>query len=69
MTNQTKTTIIESPCIRNCCLDNEDICLGCYRSLAEITQWALVDDETRQEFLKKVAKRKFQSQISLKQQS
>ncbi|WP_083930484.1 DUF1289 domain-containing protein [Methylovulum miyakonense] len=40
-----------SPCIRICCLDDKDICLGCFRSLTEITQWALVDDHTRQHIL------------------
>ncbi|WP_156302871.1 DUF1289 domain-containing protein, partial [Methylogaea oryzae] len=25
------------PCVRNCCLDSTDICLGCFRALAEIT--------------------------------
>jgi predicted Fe-S protein YdhL (DUF1289 family) len=29
----------ESPCIRNCCLDQNDICLGCYRSMTEIMAW------------------------------
>ena len=28
-----------SPCVRNCCLDLEDICLGCHRSLSEICAW------------------------------
>lgn len=64
--DQDKTAIVESPCIRNCCLDNEDICMGCFRSLTEITQWTLVDDEARQEFLINAAERKFQSQISIK---
>lgn len=31
---------IESPCIGRCCLDDNDICIGCYRSLTEITGWA-----------------------------
>lgn len=30
---------IASPCIRNCCLNDRDICLGCYRSLEEILAW------------------------------
>ena len=30
---------IDSPCVRNCCLDDADICLGCARSLQEITRW------------------------------
>lgn len=28
-----------SPCVRNCCLDENDICLGCYRSLSETLNW------------------------------
>jgi predicted Fe-S protein YdhL (DUF1289 family) len=31
---------VDSPCVRNCCLDNNDICLGCARSLSEIVNWA-----------------------------
>lgn len=29
----------ESPCIRNCCLDDNDICMGCFRTLDEIKNW------------------------------
>lgn len=50
---------LNSPCIRNCCLDTNDICLGCFRSLSEITQWSLVDTETRKAFLNNAAERKF----------
>ncbi|WP_423185527.1 DUF1289 domain-containing protein [Alishewanella sp. d11] len=28
-----------SPCIRNCCLDQHDCCVGCGRLLNEITEW------------------------------
>ena len=31
---------VQSPCVRNCCLDDNDICVGCYRSLQEITHWS-----------------------------
>ena len=31
---------VESPCVRACCLDNRDICVGCNRSLDEILQWS-----------------------------
>jgi predicted Fe-S protein YdhL (DUF1289 family) len=30
---------IHSPCIRNCCLNEQDICLGCFRTLDEIRGW------------------------------
>ncbi len=49
---------IESPCIRNCCLDENDICMGCFRSLIEITQWTVVDEEAREGFLKNCELRK-----------
>ncbi len=49
---------LESPCVRNCCLDEKDICLGCYRSLAEITRWSSVTEITRREILVNSAKRK-----------
>ena len=65
--NKNDIVTVESPCIRNCCLDNDDICLGCFRSLTEITQWTLVDDQTRQVFLKNVAARKQKTKISLGQ--
>ncbi|MVW73848.1 DUF1289 domain-containing protein [Pseudomonas xionganensis] len=32
-----------SPCRRQCCLDEQDICLGCGRSLAEILAWGKAD--------------------------
>lgn len=30
---------VPSPCVRNCCLDDDDVCLGCGRLLAEILVW------------------------------
>jgi len=30
---------VPSPCVRNCCLDDKDICIGCKRSLGEILDW------------------------------
>ncbi|MEQ1739823.1 MAG: DUF1289 domain-containing protein [Methyloglobulus sp.] len=39
---------IPSPCIRNCCLNEEDVCLGCFRSLKEIVGWADTDNASRQ---------------------
>lgn len=59
MTNSRSKTI-SSPCIRNCCLDTHDICLGCFRSLSEITQWTKVDDKTRKIFLNRANQRKSQ---------
>ena len=51
-------TEIASPCIRNCCLDDQDICLGCLRSLDEICHWSNLDNQQRLDVLTQAAKRK-----------
>ncbi len=43
---------IRSPCIRGCCLDQQDICLGCFRSLDEILQWLTSNEQQRQGVLR-----------------
>ncbi len=40
-----------SPCVRNCCLDDQDICLGCGRSLEEICGWTKADVEGKSRIL------------------
>lgn len=42
---------IQTPCIRHCCLDNTEICLGCFRSLAEILKWNSATDVEKQNIL------------------
>ena len=38
---------VESPCIRICTLDDDDICLGCFRDITEICAWASASDSER----------------------
>ena len=45
------TTRIESPCISICALDDDDICMGCFRSVDEITRWSQADDSERKAIL------------------
>ena len=42
---------VPSPCVRNCCLNEEDVCLGCFRHLQEITEWGGATKERRLEIL------------------
>ena len=42
---------LKSPCVRNCCLDDEDVCMGCGRTLDEIRSWSTLDEATRREML------------------
>jgi uncharacterized protein len=41
-----------SPCISVCVLDEQDVCMGCYRSAAEITDWFMATDEQKRETLR-----------------
>jgi uncharacterized protein len=42
----------KSPCISICVLDENDICMGCYRSAEEITDWFMSTNEQKQEVLR-----------------
>ncbi|EPJ46324.1 MAG: hypothetical protein OFPII_21390 [Osedax symbiont Rs1] len=49
---------VASPCIRNCCLNEDDICLGCYRSLQEICSWSSLSNQDRGQVLHNANARK-----------
>jgi predicted Fe-S protein YdhL (DUF1289 family) len=35
---------LASPCVRNCCLDEGNVCMGCGRTLEEIIAWGTASD-------------------------
>jgi predicted Fe-S protein YdhL (DUF1289 family) len=37
-------TPVASPCVRLCTLDHDDVCLGCGRTLADITGWTKMSE-------------------------
>lgn len=45
------TDTLTSPCIRICQLDQDHICIGCYRSAEEIGAWWQADSATQQAIL------------------
>jgi len=40
-----------TPCISQCCLDGNDVCMGCYRSSAEITDWVNKSEDEKIEIV------------------
>lgn len=42
---------VASPCVRQCTLDAGDVCLGCFRTLTEITAWSALDSAGRRQVL------------------
>lgn len=57
--------LVQSPCVRNCCLNEADICLGCFRSLEEITRWGQVNDEAKMQILTLAAARRSQGRSGI----
>jgi predicted Fe-S protein YdhL (DUF1289 family) len=49
---------VQSPCMGNCCLDDNLTCLGCFRSLEEIKEWGVADNHRREVILQNAEQRK-----------
>ncbi len=47
-----KKTGLGNPCIHVCTLDDNKICLGCYRSAEEVRNWFRYTDEQKKETLR-----------------
>jgi predicted Fe-S protein YdhL (DUF1289 family) len=53
-----------SPCVRNCCLDERDVCLGCARTLDEILRWSKLSNPERLEIMNQLQARRAMRPIS-----
>jgi predicted Fe-S protein YdhL (DUF1289 family) len=42
---------LASPCVRNCCLDDDNVCMGCGRALEEIVRWGTASDADKKAIL------------------
>lgn len=47
-----------TPCVRSCCLDYDDVCLGCCRTLEEIKAWSKMSEQERASLMKELPMRK-----------
>jgi len=49
---------VKSPCVRNCSLNEQRVCRGCYRHLDEIMHWPDAGEALRQDILERAAARR-----------
>jgi hypothetical protein len=49
---------VPSPCVQNCCLDDNDMCLGCFRMIDEILIWGTATTQQRLDVVQACALRK-----------
>ncbi|SIS64794.1 MAG: DUF1289 domain-containing protein [Thalassolituus maritimus] len=53
----TNETPLRSPCVSICALDENNVCLGCYRTGQEITDWGSMTNDQRREVMQLVGER------------
>jgi predicted Fe-S protein YdhL (DUF1289 family) len=46
-----RASTVTSPCVRDCCLDDAEVCMGCGRTLQDILRWHAASDEEREAIL------------------
>ncbi len=56
---------INKPCIRQCCLNEEDVCLGCFRTFDDMLQWNKSSSEEKMKMLKMAKERKKEHSLKL----
>ena len=56
MSDATETPV-NSPCISVCALNEDNQCVGCFRTVEEITQWVRMDRARRLAVLEKCRQR------------
>ena len=50
---------VESPCNNVCKMDEQTgLCLGCYRTLAEIGAWSVLDEANKRSVIERLAERR-----------
>lgn len=46
------TDNVPSPCVGICCPDERDVCMGCLRTMEEITRWWDMNSDEKRQLLK-----------------
>lgn len=54
---------VKSPCVAVCALDEDDICLGCYRTADEITDWFMASDDEKRAIVRRSEERRLAKQV------
>lgn len=49
---------VPSPCISLCRLDEQKVCLGCFRHVEDIREWRYADDQRRRVIVAQAEQRK-----------
>jgi predicted Fe-S protein YdhL (DUF1289 family) len=50
--------VIPSPCVSVCALDENDVCVGCFRTGGEITDWFMATNDEKRGILRAASERR-----------
>ncbi len=50
--------VIPSPCVSICALDENDVCVGCFRTGSEITDWFMATNDEKRGILRAASERR-----------
>ncbi|HEY8213037.1 MAG TPA: DUF1289 domain-containing protein [Methylocystis sp.] len=50
--------MVDSPCVKICELDRDDVCVGCGRTRAEIAGWTSMSESQKAQVVERAKKRK-----------
>ena len=65
--NLTPPRPVATPCVQVCVVDGaSSLCLGCYRTLAEIAEWSRMDDDQRAEIMSELPARRLRIDPALR---
>jgi len=49
--------IVPSPCVSICALDEDDVCVGCFRTGREISHWGRMEPDQQREVVRRCQQR------------
>lgn len=52
--------LVSSPCVSICALDENDVCIGCFRSGSEITDWFMASSAEKNAILARAKERRLE---------
>jgi len=52
---------VKSPCNKTCTLDSNNVCIGCGRTIEEITSWATLTNKQAQQIINRLNNSKEQN--------
>nr|WP_218165272.1 DUF1289 domain-containing protein [Pseudomonas agarici] len=52
---------VPSPCVSLCRLDEQKVCIGCFRHVEDIRQWRSADDQRRRVICEQARQRRLQA--------